>query len=58
MKNVLVHWVEMRSYEFPNDAPTDDLNALGKYIDKHLQAKGNWEYFCVGSKTRDWEMVQ
>ena len=57
MKNVQVHWVEMRSYEFPDDAPTDNISALGKYIDEHPQAKGNWEYFCVSSKTRDWEMV-
>jgi hypothetical protein len=57
MKELTVHWVEMRTYEFPDDAPINDINALGAYVDKHPQAKGDWEYFCVKHNTRDWEMV-
>jgi len=58
MKTVLVHWVEMRTYVFPGDAPTDNEDALSEYVDAHPLAKGDWEYFCVKRDTRDWEMVR
>lgn len=58
MKTVNVHWVEMRTYFFPDDAPTDDETALSDYVDRHPIAKGDWEYFCVRRDMRDWEIVK
>ena len=58
MKTVLVHWVEMRTYFFPDDAPTGNEDALSGYVDAHPLAKGDWEYFCVKRDTRDWGIVR
>jgi len=58
MKTVNVRWVEARTYFFPDDAPTDNETALCEYVDRHLIAKGDWEYFCVKRDTRDWKIVK
>ena len=56
MKKIQVLWKEMSYYEFPNDAPIDDLNVLGEYVDNHPEAKGDWDYFCVGTENYDGEI--
>lgn len=57
MKTLTVHWVEMRTYEFPNEAPTDNEEDLINWIDQNPESRGDWEYFEVSAKTRDWEIV-
>ena len=56
-KKVLAHWVEMRTYEFPFDAPVDDEEELHQWILTHPIAQGEWEHFETKSDTRDWEIV-
>jgi len=58
MKEITVHWVEMRVYEFPNEAPIDCEEDLFIWIDSHPEAQGDWEYFATTRKTRDWEIVE
>lgn len=58
MKQVIAHWVEMRTYEFPEDAPIESEGELFNWIDKHPDAQGDWEYFATTRKTRDWEIVE
>jgi len=57
MKKLTVHWVEMRTYEFPNDAPIENEEELINWINQHPEANGDWEYFTISAKTRDWEIV-
>ena len=57
MKKILVHWVEMRTYELPDEAPTDNEDELFKWIFQHPKAKGDLEYFTISADTRDWEIV-
>ena len=58
MKTILVHWVEMRRYELPDDATVNNEDELFEWIDRHPEADGDIEYFSVSAKTRDWEIVK
>ena len=58
MKRVLVHWVEIRTYEFPDDAPVNDDEELRDYVENHSEAQGDWDFFCIHEESRDWEIVQ
>lgn len=58
MKQVVYHWVEMRTLEVPDEAPTDDICRLLDWVD--LQTKNNnktIDDFIVKSDTRDFEIV-
>lgn len=54
MKQVIYHWVEMRTLEVPDEAPTDDIYQLFDWIDE--QGK-EIEDYTVSSNTRDCEIV-
>lgn len=54
MKQVIYHWVEMRTLEVPDEAPTDDIYKLQDWIYK--QGKSVDDY-TASSKTRDCEIV-
>ena len=55
MKRVQVHWTEYRTFEFPDDAPVQEEEALINYVENHPEAKGDWNYFCVSTETEEWE---
>jgi len=58
MKTIIVHWVEMRKYELPEEAPTEKEEDLFNWINQHPEAKGDIEFFTVSADTRDWEIVK
>ena len=53
MVKVLVHWVEMRTYEFPDGCPTDKYE-LESYI---ANLEDEVETYEIKSNSRDWEIV-
>ncbi len=57
MKTLVVHWVEMRTYELPDEAPIENEDQLLNWINRHPRAQGDMEFFAVSAKTRDWEIV-
>ena len=67
MKKVIVHWVEMRTLEVPDECPTDDLTTIGnddfeKWLFDHTTGNINIDPYCleefaVKSSTRDFEIV-
>ena len=50
MKRVLLHWVEIRTLEVPDDFPTDDVSELFEYVD-------SMEKYTVKTDSRDLEIV-
>ncbi|HDR03786.1 MAG TPA: hypothetical protein ENN84_00885 [Candidatus Marinimicrobia bacterium] len=57
MKTITVHWTEIRRYEFPDDAPVHDEDALCDWVDMHPEAKGNWDHFAVSYDSDTWDIV-
>jgi hypothetical protein len=57
MKTITVSWTEIRRYEFPDDAPVHDEDALCEWVDKHSKAKGDWDHFAISHDTDNWEIV-
>ena len=55
MKQVLLHWVEMRTLEIPDNFPTEDMEELFEYMD--TVGDDSMEKYTVKSDTRDWEIV-
>lgn len=55
MKRVLVHWVEMRTYEVPDDCPTDDTDEFDEWIGQNTG--GDTDTFVAKRDSRDYEIV-
>jgi len=55
MKRVTVSSTEYKTFQFPEDAPTDNEQALAEYVENHPEAQGDWDYFCVETISGDWE---
>ena len=58
MKKTMILWKEIRYYEFPEDDPTHDINALRTYLGDHQEAKDDWEHFCVGIENLEGEIIE
>ena len=45
MKRLMSTWSEVRTFEFPDDAPTHNMEQLFDYVEQHPEADGDWSYF-------------
>lgn len=66
MKRVLVHWMEVRTLEVPDECPTDDESKFEQWLFDHAKNspytddpyKANDQHtFVTKSDTRDFEIV-
>lgn len=69
MKKVIVHWVEIRTLEVPDECPTDDVDKFEKWMYTHSPTSEPYKMFSitepirgkinfvVKSETRDFEIV-
>lgn len=55
MKRVLVHWVEVRTYEVPDECPTDDTEEFYQWIDENTES--NVDDYAISKDSRDLEIV-
>ncbi len=62
MKSVIVHWVEMRTLEVPDECPTDNVDEFEQYLFDRDQndpyAVKSGDTFAVKANTRDFELVE
>ena len=61
MKKVIVHWVEMRTLEVPDECPTDDVDKFEEFMyNKCMEDPYNVNdenSFTVESERKDFEIV-
>ncbi len=65
MKKVIVHWVEMRTLEVPDECPTDDQYAFDEWLNNDCTNNpycgDPYEYddknYVVETNVRDFEIV-
>ena len=65
MKKVLVHWVETRTLEVPDECPTDNMDKFEKwlydrqifFLNKDPYSIDDKDSLTVGSERRDFEIV-
>jgi hypothetical protein len=57
-KTVTASWTEIRRYEFPEEAPVEDEEALAEYVENHPEAEGDMDYFAIERETDDYTFEQ
>ncbi len=58
MKKVLIHWVEMRTLEVPDECPTDDISDLYDWIEQQEPPSGcDLENYVTKVDSRDHDIV-
>jgi len=61
MKRVLVHWIEVRTLEVPDQCPTGKVDDFERWLYDHAKndpyAMNGSDMFTVKSSTRDFEIV-
>lgn len=55
MAKTIIVWTEVKYYDFPEDAPTDDIDNLREYLGDHQD--DDWEHFCVGTEQLEGEIL-
>lgn len=51
-------WKEVRYYNFPEDAPTNNIDSLRTFLGDHQDSKDDWESFCDGVEYFEGEIIE
>ena len=57
MKKTIIVWKEIKYYEFPDDAPTDDIDSLRTFLGDHQEFPEDWDSFCIGTEQLEGEII-